>query len=127
MTLTLSLSGGFVDYSATPDSYTVQALTSLLQATRSLGSKNVPLKGLSVEYRLTKTTSFPGILSDGIAAWRYLIQDCGYSPSNIVLAGDSAGGMLSLSITRYLINEKPFGEGFPKGLVLYSVSDVLAI
>lgn len=35
---------------------------------------------------------------------------------------NSFEGNLALALTRYLISEKPFGDGVPKGLVLYSVS-----
>lgn len=96
----------------------------MLATNARLGSSGdkVPLKGLALEYRLSHVASLPGIVSDAVSAWRYLIQDCGYSPSDIVVSGDSAGGHLTLALTRYLVTEKPFGGGIPKGLVLYSVS-----
>lgn len=40
---------------------------------------------------------------DTLAAYRYLVQDCGFEPKNIVVAGDSAGGNLAIALVRHLI------------------------
>ncbi|KAI0075878.1 alpha/beta-hydrolase [Panus rudis PR-1116 ss-1] len=63
---------------------------------------------LAVEYRLTtgqplpSTNPFPAALIDSLAAYAYLIQ-LGFTPKDIILAGDSAGGNLALGLTRYLV------------------------
>lgn len=68
-------------------------MLSMLATNAKLGADldDVPLKGLALEYRLSNIASLPGIIADAVAAWRYLIQDCGYSPSDIIVGGDSAG------------------------------------
>lgn len=69
-----------------------------------------PLKRiLNVEYRLTRTTplvqpanAFPAALIDGLTVVHYLVYDLGFHPRNIILSGDSAGGNITLGLTRYL-------------------------
>lgn len=53
-------------------------------------------RGLLVHYRLAPEHPFPAGLEDCIAAYRYLL-DTGTDPKSIVIAGDSAGGGLTLS------------------------------
>jgi len=53
-------------------------------------------RGLLVHYRLAPEHPFPAGLDDCIAAYRYLL-DGGCDPKSIVIAGDSAGGGLTLS------------------------------
>lgn len=81
---------------ALPTSRNIGILQTLLASNskHSSGDESIPLKGLAVEYRLSNLASLPGIVSDALASWRYLVEDCGYSPSNIVVSGDSAGGEL---------------------------------
>jgi epsilon-lactone hydrolase len=55
-------------------------------------------QGLIVHYRLAPEHPFPAGLEDALAAYRYLIEDQGISPRDIVLGGDSAGGGLTLSL-----------------------------
>ena len=50
----------------------------------------------SVAYRLAPEFAFPAGLRDGIDAYRHLLQR-GFSPSQIVLAGDGAGGGLAFA------------------------------
>ncbi|KAF8320390.1 alpha/beta-hydrolase [Clavulina sp. PMI_390] len=64
---------------------------------------------INVEYRLVRTyplaepaNAFPAALLDGVAVIQYLVFDIGFHPRNIVISGDSAGGNVALSITRYL-------------------------
>ncbi len=60
------------------------------------------------EYRLASATPlgpanpFPSLLLDAVAGHRYLIQECGSEPRNIIVAGDSAGGGIALNLVRYL-------------------------
>jgi acetyl esterase/lipase len=51
---------------------------------------------LVVDYRLAPEHPFPAALEDTLAAYRFLLAQ-GMSSSNIVLAGDSAGGGLCLA------------------------------
>lgn len=69
---------------------THQGLTSRLTA-----SSQIPC--LSVEYRLAPEHPFPAQLNDALAGYRWLIEDQKLSPSRISIAGDSAGGGLTLT------------------------------
>lgn len=103
LTCTSIHSGAYCFGDARPESTSV--LNDLLASTAELGPEDdsIPHKGLSVEYRLSHDVSFPGMVADALAAWRYLVEDCGHSPSDIVVSGDSSGGeKWSLVITRRL-------------------------
>jgi acetyl esterase/lipase len=54
------------------------------------------MRGLVVDYRLAPEHRFPAQLDDALAAYRWLI-DGRADPSRVVIAGDSAGGGLTLS------------------------------
>jgi acetyl esterase/lipase len=63
---------------------------------------------------------FPTALLDAIAGYRYLVNELRYSPENIVLEGDSAGGNLALALCRYLIENPEAGLAPPGALLLIS-------
>ena len=76
---------------------------------------------LLVHYRLAPDHPFPAGLDDAIAAYRYLL-DSGTNPEDIVVAGDSAGGCLTLSLLLALRHEKlPMPAG---GATLSALSDL---
>lgn len=52
---------------------------------------------LAVDYRLAPEHPHPAALDDAVAVYRWLVEDQGLDPSRIVLAGDSAGGGLTLA------------------------------
>lgn len=60
-------------------------------------SRLTKARSLLVHYRLAPDHPFPAGLDDAVAAYRYLL-DSGTSPQDIVVAGDSAGGCLTLSL-----------------------------
>lgn len=53
-------------------------------------------RALMVYYRLAPEHPFPACLEDSILTYRWLLSE-GYAPEDIVIAGDSAGGGLTLS------------------------------
>jgi epsilon-lactone hydrolase len=71
---------------------------------------------LSVDYRLAPENKFPAALEDCLISYLWLLKQ-GIDPSNIVLAGISAGGTLVLSTLLYL---KEKGVKLPAGAVCMS-------
>jgi acetyl esterase/lipase len=70
----------------------------------------------SVAYRLAPDFAFPAGLRDGIDAYRHLLQS-GVSASQIVLAGDGAGGGLVFACLLAIRNA---GLGMPAGAIAMS-------
>ncbi len=56
---------------------------------------------LTVDYRVGPEFKHPAALEDAVAAYDWLLEN-GYSEDRIVLAGDSAGGGLAMSLCHYL-------------------------
>lgn len=54
-------------------------------------------KVLLIDYRLAPEHPFPAALEDGLTSYRWLLE-LNFKPSQIALAGDSAGGNLALGI-----------------------------
>ena len=72
---------------------------------------------LSVDYRVAPEHPFPAALEDAAAGYRWLLEEKGYEPEKIVIAGDSAGGGLALSLVLYL---KDQGLPLPGGIITMS-------
>jgi monoterpene epsilon-lactone hydrolase len=51
---------------------------------------------LLIDYRLAPEDPFPAAVEDGVAAFRWLLEQ-GYKPQNLAVAGDSAGGGLAMA------------------------------
>ena len=79
-------------------------------------SKVSNAKVLLPDYRLAPENTFPAALEDAITSYRWLI-DSGYSSSKIAIAGDSAGGGLTL-VTCISIRDS--GEPIPSSLACIS-------
>ncbi|MDE6744584.1 MAG: alpha/beta hydrolase [Lachnospiraceae bacterium] len=67
-------------------------------------------------YRLAPEHPYPAATEDAMTAWNYLMM-LGYGAKDIILAGDSAGGNLALSLSLRLKSENRF---LPGGLLLFS-------
>lgn len=76
-------------------------------------------RAFALEYRLTSsltndfTNPFPAALLDALAGYAYLVNEVGFSPKDIVVIGDSAGGNLALALARYLAEAVSFPENIP--------------
>jgi epsilon-lactone hydrolase len=67
------------------------------------------LRTLALEYRLAPENPFPAALEDAVAGYRFLVAS-GIEPSRIVIAGDSAGGGMTIA-TMIMLREA--GEALP--------------
>ena len=74
------------------------------------------LSVLSYAYRLTPEHPYPAAIEDTMEVWDYLMY-LGYGASDVIVAGDSAGGNLALELTLML---KEQGRQLPKALLLMS-------
>lgn len=71
---------------------------------------------LSFDYRLAPENPYPAAIEDAMKAWNYLML-LGYGARDVIVAGDSAGGNLALSLVLKLKEENRI---LPRGLVLMS-------
>ena len=69
------------------------------------------------DYRLGPESKYPAQLEDGVKTYESLINDFGYSPKQIAIGGDSAGGNLAL-IT--MLKLKELEIALPSSLALLS-------
>ncbi|EJF58703.1 alpha/beta-hydrolase [Dichomitus squalens LYAD-421 SS1] len=109
--------GAFYRGTAHPSDITANFPRGLLQRSQTLQ------RIFAIEYRLSASAPkppanpFPAALLDTLAGYRYLVQDAGFAPENIIVAGDSAGGSLAVALTRHLI-ENPIPSLPPPGRIL---------
>lgn len=74
------------------------------------------LPTLALDYRLPPVATLPAPIEDALAAYRHLLDE-GHAPQRIVVAGDSAGGHLALTLALHAAeSELPL----PAALVLLS-------
>jgi acetyl esterase/lipase len=71
---------------------------------------------LVIDYRLAPEHPFPAALEDALAAWHWLLKQ-GHTPKHMAVAGDSAGGGLTLATALSLRDAK---EASPAALALLS-------
>lgn len=86
---------------------------------RTLTSKlamSTSMDVLCFDYRLAPEHPYPAALEDAVKAWNYLML-LGYGARDVIVAGDSAGGNLALTLTFRLKEERRL---LPRGLVLLS-------
>ncbi len=74
------------------------------------------LNALVPEYRLAPEHPFPAAIEDAVRVYRALLAD-GFRPDDIVVAGDSAGGGLSVAM---LLSLRDAGDPMPAAAVLLS-------
>jgi acetyl esterase/lipase len=73
-------------------------------------------KVISVDYRLAPEHPYPAAVDDALAAYEALLGD-GIAPSDIVLAGESAGGGLAIAT---LVNARDHGLALPAAAFVMS-------
>lgn len=73
-------------------------------------------RALVIDYRLAPEHPFPAAVEDTLKAYRWLLSQ-GADPASIAIAGDSAGGGLSLAL---LLALRDKGEPLPAGAALLS-------
>jgi monoterpene epsilon-lactone hydrolase len=73
-------------------------------------------KVISVDYRLAPEHPYPAAVDDALAAYEALLQD-GTAPSDIVFAGESAGGGLAVAT---LVNARDHGLPLPAAAFVMS-------
>lgn len=71
---------------------------------------------LSFDYRLAPEHPYPAALEDAMRVWNYLML-LGYGARDIIVAGDSAGGNLALTMSLKIKEQQRL---LPRGLVLMS-------
>lgn len=71
---------------------------------------------LCFDYRLAPENPYPAATEDAMKIWNYLML-LGYGARDIIIAGDSAGGNLALSLVLKLKQENRL---LPRGLILMS-------
>ena len=79
-------------------------------------AKECGIRVLVADYRLAPEHPFPGAVDDATACYRWLLAE-GYIADNLVVAGDSAGGGLSVAL---MVNLRNLGLPLPKAAVLIS-------
>ncbi len=79
-------------------------------------SRAAKARVLAIEYRLAPEHPFPAGIDDAVAAYRWLLKQ-GLSAKRLAIAGDSAGGGLSMST---LLALKQAGDPLPACVTLMS-------
>jgi len=75
------------------------------------------VRAFSLAYRLAPEHPYPAALDDAVAAYRWLLQSARVPPQRIVIAGDSAGGGLTLAT---LVALREAGDPLPAAAVCLS-------
>jgi epsilon-lactone hydrolase len=79
-------------------------------------SQAARLRALGLDYRLAPENPFPAAVEDAVTAYRWLLA-MGNQPQKIIIAGDSAGGGLTMAT---ILKLREMGLPLPAGGVLLS-------
>ncbi|KAL2813775.1 Alpha/Beta hydrolase protein [Aspergillus cavernicola] len=69
---------------------------------KALLQNGITTAWLNVTYTLTPTATYPTQFHEAVEALRYVIEDLGRSPRDVILVGDSAGANLCLALLSHL-------------------------
>ncbi len=86
-------------------------------------TKAIGKRILAIDYRLAPEQPYPAALEDAVTAYRWLLGQ-GFAPAQIIIAGDSAGGGLTLAA---LVALRDGGQPMPAGAVCISPWTDLAL
>ncbi|MHA1884384.1 MAG: alpha/beta hydrolase [Promethearchaeota archaeon] len=86
-------------------------------------AKATKLKILSIDYRLAPEYPFPASLDDCVTAYKWLLSN-GFMSENIIIAGESAGGNLTLAT---LLKLRDQGIELPAGAICLSPATDLTL
>lgn len=95
--------------------YVVGSLASHRGMVAWLG-KEAGMRTVAVDYRLSPENAHPAAVDDALAVYRWLLEG-GVPARSIVIAGDSAGGGLSLAL---LLRARDEGLPMPSAMALFS-------
>jgi epsilon-lactone hydrolase len=72
------------------------------------------MSAVAIDYRLAPEHPYPAALEDAVFAYHWLLEQ-GVAPENVAIAGDSAGGGLTLALLMYL---RDHGDPLPAAAAL---------
>jgi acetyl esterase/lipase len=72
-----------------------------------LKSSDVPIATLFLEYTLVPHATYPTQISEAVEAVNYVLSDLKRPASDIILAGDSAGGNMALAVLSHIKTPSP--------------------
>lgn len=72
-----------------------------------LESSNVPIATLFLEYTLVPHATYPTQIREAVEAVNYVLSDLKRPASDIILAGDSAGGNMALAVLSHIGHPSP--------------------
>lgn len=78
-------------------------------------AKRTKRRVFALDYRLAPEHRFPAAVEDGVNCYKHFLQE--FAPENIAIAGDSAGGGLTLAT---LLKARDEGLPMPKAGICYS-------
>lgn len=74
---------------------------------KALSDQGITTAWLNITYTLTPDATYPTQFREAVEALRYVVEDVGRSPRDIILVGDSAGGNLCLALLSQIAHPSP--------------------
>ncbi|KAJ0413199.1 Alpha/Beta hydrolase protein [Aspergillus carlsbadensis] len=74
---------------------------------KNLSDKGITTAWLNVTYTLTPHATYPTQFCEAVESLRYVVEDLGRSPRDVILVGDSAGANLCLALISHISHPSP--------------------